>query len=622
MPEDEAAAAAQPTAQTPPCAGCRILRRRCVPGCIFAPYFPGEGGDGDEPSRRFAAVHRVFGASNAARMLADVELPDDRRRAAETLVEEAMARVRDPAFGLVSLHAVLLMRNQEARGQVVALREEIARELGADAAAAEAVDVAAASPEVKMEAKAMVDRALADARKLDAELLARRSAVDLEWWQKQCPQAAKRAAAGEEGRRRRVSGEQMEGAEDMVATAGESSSKKTVLTSQAAALHGGVERGIPERYKQSDALKEEEEALVSEQDMAADELLLQRHDSAATELGGAGTSSYLDVAAAAELAKQLDAMINRVPAAQQQYDDDPAAAAAAGCASLGGLDVAPPLQQPPQLRDVADMAQQIAEVQAAAAAAAEQSFLIQLLAKQHDVKSDTELDITLGQDMHQQMTEVQLVAAAFSAGEVSGEQVLTEEMMMMQYAQMVQAPLAGEHGIMPAELAAAQLAREQALLITERTKQHEKEMRLLLEAVAAAAQYASTELDVSPEHHQQTTVQQMLQEQQMVDAMQVAMEPSTTTTTMQQQGAEHGCATVAFQSPESGEAAPFLVGQQPPPEGQAATASALGVQLDSSLLPSLGETTAQVPPQQQQQQHHQSTDSDDEGQDSDFTGLL
>ncbi|KAF8732228.1 hypothetical protein HU200_016203 [Digitaria exilis] len=613
MPEDEEeAAAAQPAAQTPPCAGCRILRRRCVPGCIFAPYFPAEGGDGDEPSRRFAAVHRVFGASNAARMLADVELPDDRRRAAETLVEEARARVRDLAFGLVSLHAVLLMRNQEARGQVVALREEIARELGAYAAAA-VVDVAAASPEVRMEAKAMADRALADARKLDAELLARRSAVDLEWWQKQCPQAAKRAAAGEEGRRRRVSGEQMEGAEDMVATAGESSSEKTMLTSQAAALHGGVEPGIPEGYKQSDAPKEEEEeALVSEQDMAADELLLQRHLSAATELGGAGTSSCLDVAAAAELAKQLDAMINRVPAAQQQYDDDPAAAA--GCASLGGLDVAPPLQQqPPQLRDVADMAQQIAEVQAAAAVAAEQSFLIQLLAKQHGVKSDTELDITLGQDMHQQMTEAQLVAAAFAAGAVSGEQALTEEMMMMQYAQMVQAPLAGEHGIMPAEVAAAELAREQALLITERTKQREEEMRLLLEAVAAAAQYASTELDVSPEHHQQPTAQQMLQEQELAVAVQVAMDPSTTT---MQQGAEHGCATVAFQPPASGETAPFLVGQQPPPEGQAA--ATLGLQPDSSLLPLLDETTAQVPPQQQDQ----STDGDDEGQDSDFTGLF
>lgn len=45
------------------CAACKYLRRRCSQDCILSPYFP--------PSnpRRFACVHRIFGASNVARML-------------------------------------------------------------------------------------------------------------------------------------------------------------------------------------------------------------------------------------------------------------------------------------------------------------------------------------------------------------------------------------------------------------------------------------------------------------------------------------------------------------------------------------------------------------------------
>jgi hypothetical protein len=48
---------------TPPCAACKMLRRRCSPGCVFAPYFPA-----GEP-HRFACVHKVFGASNISKLL-------------------------------------------------------------------------------------------------------------------------------------------------------------------------------------------------------------------------------------------------------------------------------------------------------------------------------------------------------------------------------------------------------------------------------------------------------------------------------------------------------------------------------------------------------------------------
>ena len=46
-----------------PCASCKLLRRRCVKDCIFAPYFPS-----DDP-HKFAIVHKVFGASNVSKML-------------------------------------------------------------------------------------------------------------------------------------------------------------------------------------------------------------------------------------------------------------------------------------------------------------------------------------------------------------------------------------------------------------------------------------------------------------------------------------------------------------------------------------------------------------------------
>jgi hypothetical protein len=46
-----------------PCAACKLLRRRCAQECPFSPYFSPL-----EP-HKFAAVHRVFGASNVSKML-------------------------------------------------------------------------------------------------------------------------------------------------------------------------------------------------------------------------------------------------------------------------------------------------------------------------------------------------------------------------------------------------------------------------------------------------------------------------------------------------------------------------------------------------------------------------
>ncbi|CAA6656273.1 unnamed protein product [Spirodela intermedia] len=89
-----------------------FLRRKCVSGCIFAPYFDPEGGAG-----HFAAVHRVFGASNASKLLQRVP-PHRRLHAVLTMCYEAHARLRDPVFGCVA-HVFALQQ------QVVSLEAEL-----------------------------------------------------------------------------------------------------------------------------------------------------------------------------------------------------------------------------------------------------------------------------------------------------------------------------------------------------------------------------------------------------------------------------------------------------------------------------------------------------------------
>jgi len=79
-----------------PCGACKFLRRKCVKGCVFAPYFCHEQG-----AAHFAAIHKVFGASNASKLL--IHLPtSDRCEAAVTMSYEAQARLQDPIYGCVA----------------------------------------------------------------------------------------------------------------------------------------------------------------------------------------------------------------------------------------------------------------------------------------------------------------------------------------------------------------------------------------------------------------------------------------------------------------------------------------------------------------------------------------
>ncbi|CAL4961157.1 unnamed protein product [Urochloa decumbens] len=113
----QAEEAAQPGgAAGAPCGACKFLRRRCVPGCVFAPHFGAggvreHGGAGATGAAQFAAVHKVFGASNVAKMLSRVPVAL-RRDAASTVCYEAQARIADPVYGCVG--TILALQHQVA----------------------------------------------------------------------------------------------------------------------------------------------------------------------------------------------------------------------------------------------------------------------------------------------------------------------------------------------------------------------------------------------------------------------------------------------------------------------------------------------------------------------------
>ncbi|XP_058085268.1 LOB domain-containing protein 30-like [Magnolia sinica] len=96
-----------------PCGACKFLRRKCATDCIFAPYF-----DSEQGAIHFAAVHKVFGASNVSKLLQRIP-PHKRLDAVVTICYEAQARLRDPVYGCVS-HIFALQQ------QVVNLQAELA----------------------------------------------------------------------------------------------------------------------------------------------------------------------------------------------------------------------------------------------------------------------------------------------------------------------------------------------------------------------------------------------------------------------------------------------------------------------------------------------------------------
>ncbi|KAF5751310.1 LOB domain-containing protein 15 [Tripterygium wilfordii] len=120
-----------------PCAACKLLRRRCAEECPFSPYFSPH-----EP-HKFAAVHKVFGASNVSKLLLDV--PENQRSdAANSLVYEANLRLRDPVYGCMGAISSLQHQIQSLQAELNAVREQLL-EYKYKEAAANIIHIASAS---------------------------------------------------------------------------------------------------------------------------------------------------------------------------------------------------------------------------------------------------------------------------------------------------------------------------------------------------------------------------------------------------------------------------------------------------------------------------------------------
>ncbi|CAJ1968961.1 unnamed protein product [Sphenostylis stenocarpa] len=102
-----------------PCGACKFLRRKCAADCIFAPYFCSEQG-----AARFAAIHKVFGASNVSKLL--LRIPDsDRFEAMVTIAYEAQARISDPVYGCVAHIFALQQQVASLQAQLVQMKAQL-----------------------------------------------------------------------------------------------------------------------------------------------------------------------------------------------------------------------------------------------------------------------------------------------------------------------------------------------------------------------------------------------------------------------------------------------------------------------------------------------------------------
>ncbi|KAL5209549.1 hypothetical protein ABZP36_005172 [Zizania latifolia] len=110
-----------------PCGACKFLRRKCVRGCVFAPYFCHEQG-----AAHFASIHKVFGASNVSKLLAHLPLAD-RPEAAVTISYEAQARLRDPIYGCVAHIFALQQQVMTLQAQLASLKAQAAPGMQDDA---------------------------------------------------------------------------------------------------------------------------------------------------------------------------------------------------------------------------------------------------------------------------------------------------------------------------------------------------------------------------------------------------------------------------------------------------------------------------------------------------------
>ncbi|GLT31501.1 hypothetical protein SLA2020_062340 [Shorea laevis] len=110
------------------CAACKFLKRRCIPDCLFAPYFR------SDETKKFANVHKVFGASNVSKIL--IEVPEEQREdTVNSLAYEAEVRLMDPVYGCIGAIAMLQRKMIELQHDLAIARARLACYAGNSSAA-------------------------------------------------------------------------------------------------------------------------------------------------------------------------------------------------------------------------------------------------------------------------------------------------------------------------------------------------------------------------------------------------------------------------------------------------------------------------------------------------------
>jgi len=100
------------------CAACKLLKRRCTPTCIFAPYFR------SSDLITFAKVHKVFGASNVSKLLGEVP-EEQRQETVNSLAYEAEVRLKDPVYGCIGAIASLQKKMLELQHDLAVARTRL-----------------------------------------------------------------------------------------------------------------------------------------------------------------------------------------------------------------------------------------------------------------------------------------------------------------------------------------------------------------------------------------------------------------------------------------------------------------------------------------------------------------
>ncbi|XVE57027.1 hypothetical protein DITRI_Ditri04bG0058600 [Diplodiscus trichospermus] len=81
---------------TSACAACKYQRRKCVPECLLAPYFPAA------QTKVFQNAHKLFGVSNIVKILKSLD-PSQHAEAMHSIKIQANVRDRYPVYGCLGV---------------------------------------------------------------------------------------------------------------------------------------------------------------------------------------------------------------------------------------------------------------------------------------------------------------------------------------------------------------------------------------------------------------------------------------------------------------------------------------------------------------------------------------